>query len=182
MPNESTHAGLRHALLAVNLHWLDQAVQLVALLSDEHYASSPAGLYPHRAGSHLRHVLDFYDSFLVGLASGCVDYDARRRDERTASERRFAIDRMRQIACRLKEAVEQTTREALLVSMEDATEELPFPARMPSSVARELQSLSSHTIHHFALIAITLRAHGVALDASFGVAPSTLRYQAQAAA
>jgi hypothetical protein len=47
---------------------------------------------------------------------------------------------------------------------------------MPSSISRELQVLSSHTIHHFALIAMTLRMHGVELDAEFGMAPSTLRY------
>jgi hypothetical protein len=49
---------------------------------------------------------------------------------------------------------------------------------MESSISRELQVLSSHTIHHFALIAITLRMHGVEMDPDFGMAPSTLRYLA----
>jgi hypothetical protein len=49
---------------------------------------------------------------------------------------------------------------------------------MESSLSRELQVLSSHTIHHFALIAVTLRAHGVQMDADFGMAPSTLRHLA----
>ena len=44
-------------------------------------------------------------------------------------------------------------------------------------MSRELQVLSSHTIHHFALIGMTLRAHGVVLDEDFGVALSTLRYR-----
>ena len=35
--------------------------------------------------------------------------------------------------------------------------------------------LSSHTIHHFALIGITLRESGLAVDPDFGVANSTLR-------
>jgi len=48
-------------------------------------------------------------------------------------------------------------------------------------VARELMTLSSHTIHHFALIATTLRGHGVQVDANFGVAPSTLSYQVRLA-
>jgi len=52
---------------------------------------------------------------------------------------------------------------------------------MESSVSRELQVLSSHTIHHFALIAMTLRLHGVEMDPDFGMAPSTLRYLAHAA-
>jgi hypothetical protein len=49
---------------------------------------------------------------------------------------------------------------------------------MVSSVRRELQALSSHTIHHFALMAVTLRAHGLEVDPAFGMSPSTLRYQA----
>jgi hypothetical protein len=47
-----------------------------------------------------------------------------------------------------------------------------------SSVSRELQALSSHTIHHFALIAITLRVHGFDVDPEFGMSPSTLRFHA----
>jgi hypothetical protein len=65
------------------------------------------------------------------------------------------------------------------VRMEDAAAVCePF---MESSIDRELQVLSSHTIHHFALIAMTLRLHGVEMPPDFGMAPSTLRYQAEAA-
>ena len=49
---------------------------------------------------------------------------------------------------------------------------------MESSISRELHVLSSYTVYHFALIAITLRMHGVDLDSDFGMAPSTLRYLA----
>jgi hypothetical protein len=49
---------------------------------------------------------------------------------------------------------------------------------LTSSVGRELQALSSHTIHHFALIAVTLRLHGIQVDPIFGTSPSTLRYRA----
>jgi hypothetical protein len=58
--------------------------------------------------------------------------------------------------------------------MENADEDV----YLISSIGRELQALSSHTIHHFALIAITLRLHGFDVDQDFGMSPSTLRYQA----
>jgi len=45
-----------------------------------------------------------------------------------------------------------------------------------SNLARELQFLASHTVHHYALIALTLTALGVPVDADFGMAPSTLRH------
>jgi hypothetical protein len=66
--------------------------------------------------------------------------------------------------------------------MEDGDTSEVQDSFMRSSVSRELQVLSSHTIHHFALIAMTLRAHGVDLDPEFGMAPSTLRYLASKAA
>jgi hypothetical protein len=62
--------------------------------------------------------------------------------------------------------------------MEDAEASDVRECFMESSISRELQVLSSHTVHHFALIAMTLRMHGVEMDADFGMAPSTLRYLA----
>ena len=67
------------------------------------------------------------------------------------------------------------------VRMEDATAGLVREQFMESSISRELQVLSSHTIHHFALIAMTLRLHGIEMDPDFGMAPSTLRYLATVA-
>jgi uncharacterized damage-inducible protein DinB len=161
------------ALIEMNERWLFQGIALVARLDDASYSQAPAGLAPHRAGAHLRHILDFYDSFLNGLDTGRIDYDARSRCERTATVRAVAIERMHRIIGRLR--LLRLDRE-LLVRIEDAD-----PAAegwVSSSLTRELQMLSSHTIHHFALIAMTLRAHGVSLDPAFGMAPSTLRHAA----
>ena len=62
--------------------------------------------------------------------------------------------------------------------MEDADPRDFDNSFMESSISRELQVLSSHTIHHFAMIAMTLRFHGIEIDPEFGMAPSTLRYLA----
>jgi hypothetical protein len=62
--------------------------------------------------------------------------------------------------------------------MEDTAAKGISDCFMDSSISRELQVLSSHTVHHFALIAMTLRMRGVELDSDFGMAPSTLRYLA----
>jgi hypothetical protein len=169
MPNSNLDT-----LIATNVAWLRQAEELLRTLTDEVYGTTPVGMAPHRAGGHLRHILEFYESFLNGLDSGVVDYDARKRDgsvERScwaASTRiQTTIHRLASVSC-----------DALLeIRMEDAPEGLR-DCLLPSSVVRELQVLSSHTIHHFALLAMTLRGHGVVVDPSFGMAPSTLRYEA----
>jgi hypothetical protein len=163
-------------LIRANTGWLRQAIRLVAALNDTVYADSPAGLSPHKAGSHMRHILDFYDSFLAGVESGAIDYDARDRDRQTERDRLHAMARMHGIIGRLEAMRIHPLGEALVVRMEDAEDGPGLNPWMRSSVTRELQTLSSHTIHHFALIALTLKAHGVAVDPDFGMAPATLRY------
>jgi hypothetical protein len=50
---------------------------------------------------------------------------------------------------------------------------------VPSTVARELQYLLSHTIHHHALIGTICASLAVALPKDFGIALSTLKYRHQ---
>ena len=148
-------------------------------ISDEAFATTPEGMAPHRVSGHLRHIIEFYECFLDGLICSHVDYDSRQRDPSIERSRQAAMARIRSLIARLETAPVLMGDAILFVRVEDA-ESLgirdPF---LMSSVARELMTLSSHTIHHFALIATTLRGHGVAVEANFGVAPSTLAYQAR---
>jgi uncharacterized damage-inducible protein DinB len=162
----------RTALIDANIRWLRQALDLVAGIDDRAYATTPAGMAPHRAGGHLRHIVEFYQSFLDGLRSGRVDYDARRRDAAIESSRASASAAIRRIIGALETSAADRP---ILVRMEDAGD---ADLWMQSTVTRELQVLSSHTIHHFALMALTLRGHGIEMRPDFGMAPSTLRYLA----
>ena len=161
-------------LVQVNIGWLQQALTLIDQMDDETFSTSPPGLAPHRVGSHLRHVLEFYQCFLDGLATSRIDYDARKRDESIERQPRSATTSILSIISRLEEVSSFEEDRELAVRMENADEDV----YLISSVGRELQALSSHTIHHFALIAITLRVHGLEVDPDFGMSPSTFRYQA----
>jgi hypothetical protein len=166
-------------LIDTNVAWLDQVLALLARIDDRAFSTSPEGFAPHRVGAHLRHVIEFYECFLDGVATGRIDYDSRRRDVAVESSRRAAFKRTLQIIHRMED-LRGFSGGTLHVRLEDAPEEVA-ESFLPSSIERELQVLSSHTIHHFALIAMTLAAHGVAVERDFGVAPSTLRYYARRA-
>jgi len=168
-------------LLDTNIGWLRQAQLLVEQLNDDSFLCSPKGLAPHRVGSHLRHVLEFYECFLDGIQYSLIDYDARRRDESIERSRHQAAERIGSILRRLEDDPLVQMDSIVLVRMEDAEAGKPQNLHLTSSVSRELQALSSHTIHHFALIAVTLRALGLEVDPDFGMSPSTLRYQAEMA-
>jgi uncharacterized damage-inducible protein DinB len=91
-------------LVDLNLAWLRQALALVEKLDDKTFAVSPPALSPHRVGAHLRHVLEFYECFLDGMASGSVDYDQRKRDESVEKIRSAASAKIRSILRRLEDA------------------------------------------------------------------------------
>jgi hypothetical protein len=162
----------------MNIRWLRQAIALLERLDDKVYSSTAPGFAPHKAGAHLRHVLEFYQCFLAGLRSGQIDYDARRREESIEHRREAAARAIYAIIYALESRIEVRQERMIQVRMEDAASAGASDSFMESSVSRELQVLSSHTVHHFALIAMTLRAHGVQMDPAFGMAPSTLRYLA----
>src|SRR6266542_7084249 len=85
------------ALIEINVRWLRQALRLVGNLGDTAYSTTPRGLAPHRAGAHLRHILEFYQCFLEGLAGSHIDNDARRRDHAIEHSRDAASAAMRSI-------------------------------------------------------------------------------------
>lgn len=165
------------ALLAANAEVLQQGQALLAAISDEQFTQTQPPLFAYGVGSHLRHCLDAYTVFLQGLSSGRVDYDARARDERLARDRQFAGERLRQTLLELLERVpvaDEAADEA--AGQKELQVRQDGPQWAASSVARELQFLLSHTVHHFALIALLLRWQGFFPPEEFGVAPATLTH------
>lgn len=162
------------ALVELNVSWIDSAIRLLERL-DERTFATPARRTGCRVSSQLRHVIEFYECFLDGLESTHLDYDARKRDTSLEASRAAAVERLRTITARLQASSARTFDGVLFVRIEDADAYRLCDPFLMSTVGRELLALSSHTVHHFALIAMTLRAQGIPVDADFGVAPSTLR-------
>lgn len=156
-----------------NVHFLDQGVALLDALDDALYCACDA--HGHSCvGAHLRHVLDCYRCFLRGLSEGRIDYDARERNPELEAQRgvgRQAIRRIRDELLGLQEG--DRHREVQVRVDAAAWGDDPWSR---STVGRELQFLLSHTVHHYALIAMTLRGLGFEPVQGFGVAPSTLEH------
>lgn len=165
-------------LIECNTALLRQALDLVRALDDAVFASAPASLSGHRVGGHLRHILEFYECFLDGIQCSRIDYDARRRDAAVEKHRSSAMERIESLIHRFDSSLRLREDTPLLVRMEDAPldDDHSVDPWLPTSVRRELQALSSHTIHQLALIAVTLTAHGFQVDPEFGMSPATLRF------
>ncbi len=126
-------------------------------------------------GNQLRHCLDCFACLVKGLDAGRVDYDQRAREPRIEVDRGFAIEQLRATAEMLRDEVARAHERDLFVRM-DEPGSAPSEGWYRSSLARELRFLASHTVHHFALIALLLTRRGVEVDPSFGLAPATAHF------
>ena len=125
--------------------------------------------------------MDFYERFLAALEAASdedgafsirIDYDARERDPLLETDPRHALSVLDRAIDRLRAIVQHPA------GVSDTTLQVRGDGSpwTDSTVSRELQSLVSHTVHHYALIAIAVRSQGGQPDPEFGVAPSTLRH------
>lgn len=167
-------------LIADDLFFLGQGLELLERLDDHQYAEVPA-LGLGSVGGHVRHCLDFYSCFLRGLADGRVDYDSRARDPRLEVDREYAAEAIRTTIAQLHE-LDDDAVDISLETVGDRGRNAPESSCWgASSGRRELMFLRSHTVHHFALIAALLRVRDIDPGPDFGVAPSTLAHRQAAA-
>jgi uncharacterized damage-inducible protein DinB len=163
-----------------NLALLAQGVDLLRRIDDSIYeAAQETHEASHRVGPHLRHCLDAYRCLLDGLPTGVIDYDARERDARVEIEREAGIEAVESLIedLRVLDRLDDDHEIGVLVDTPDGVAASTAIGR--STLYRELQFLVGHTVHHFALIAMILRQHGVEPGREFGIAPSTLQHWEQ---
>lgn len=153
---------------------LQQGVELLRSIDDTAYRQSVEAVFGGNLGGHFRHTLDHYVSFFDGLPSGRIDYEARMRDARVESERLAAIELSERVCEDLGQLVATDGSRALLIREEGSKSGARWAS---SSVARELEFLLSHSVHHQALASVMCRLLGLEVDEAFGVAPSTLRHR-----
>ena len=157
-----------------NVVILHQQINLLQDLDDATYRCDVTAMMMSSVGAHVRHNLDHYQRFFVGLDTGTVDYDARERQKVLETDRQAALATTQNTCERLAEltAIQSATNLRVCCYRDRGIEQTT------SSVIRELDFLLSHTVHHYAIIAVLCRLQNVAVAQDFGVAPSTLRYRA----
>ena len=171
-PGAAASSGRDGWIAAQNVVVIEQGLEVFGRLSAEVYTAVPEGLTPSPVGGHFRHIHDYYRCFLRDVETGRIDYDRRERDPRFEADLAHATVEYRRTAEALAALRDGETE--LVVKM-DAADGGPIDWSR-STVARELRFLLSHTIHHYALIAMILKVQGFDCGPGFGVAPSTLKY------
>jgi uncharacterized damage-inducible protein DinB len=156
-----------------NIGLLSQAEALIEQLSEGLYSNNE-NLPPFQSGvgMHIRHILDFYKAFFAAQ-NGTIDYDRRERAPEVETSRKAALAGIKSV-CAALETVDDVDQPVM--SRNDDGMGDTEGAFNASSIGRELRFLTSHTVHHFAIIAMILTRQGYDPPKDFGVAPSTLAF------
>ncbi|GAB5413748.1 MAG: hypothetical protein Cons2KO_13510 [Congregibacter sp.] len=173
---ESNSAAL--CLADSNVRFLKQGRALLEDLSDDEYVRAFPPTFSQGIGAHVRHIVDHYRCLLEGVSAGSVDYDARERSLTVETDRRAALEALEAIVLRLHGLGPADGEFPCVVVMDcgDGRSPVRLPGR--STLARELQFLVSHTVHHYAMVSVMLRMLGREPAIGFGIAPSTQRHLA----
>jgi len=155
-------------LIDANIEALDQALEVVASLSDASYRDRVNDR--SQPGAHIRHVLDHYHALMDGFKSGQVDYDHRRRLCDIETDRALAQAEL--LATRSWLASLDPVSKPVSVTSEVSLCEC-CSVTLESDQARELLYTLNHTVHHMAYVALLLQLNGISVNASIGVAPAT---------
>ncbi|MBW8864901.1 MAG: hypothetical protein JF609_08270 [Verrucomicrobia bacterium] len=159
---------------------LRQGEVLLGEISDDSYTRKLPVAFNASIGGHYRHCLDHFRSLLDAAMAGELNYDHRERGTLIESDRFAALNATRE----LREGYEKLDP-IFLARLLPVTCKTSYASSgsqvSPSSVGREIMYSVAHAVHHYALIGVMGGIMGLQMPSGFGVAPSTLKHQQEAA-
>lgn len=155
------------SLIANNIQQLKGLCSILQGVSTTQYQQVADMPHTPTVGRHARHIIEHYAQLLRGLDEGIINYGLREREVRLEQCPNFAIDTMHTLESRLLELGSPFSHPLVLVSEGQ---------RLATNLARELDYLFSHTVHHIAIIHILLQRAGFAIDCQADLHPSTQRH------
>jgi hypothetical protein len=109
------------------------------------------------------------------METNLIDYDFRLRGSNIEADPQLAIEKLDNIAAWMKSLTEQELNQSISLSTEVSTSTKEVQI-VQTSLAREIIFVSSHAVHHYAMIAQITFAQTTTANTSFGVAPATATY------
>lgn len=160
------------------LETLRQGELLLRSIGDETYALRHPQVFNASIGGHYRHCLDHFRSLLASAESGELNYDLRQRDTIVENNRHAALNATHLLLKGYEQLKPSCLARPLSVTCKTSYSTLGSQIS-DSTVGREMMYSVAHAVHHYALIGIMGGLLNVELPAGFGVAPSTLKHQAE---
>ena len=166
--NLFTFAFMNQIVLST-LKTLNKTNQLLTILSDEQLSNSSIPPYKSSIGSHIRHILDFYDCILNKQSENLVDLTLRKRNLIVETNSTAALQYCNEIVNKLK-CSSYNFEEQVLVIDDLGMGKIEIMYTLGALFAQA----NSHTIHHYAIINYILEGLNISInDSEFGYNPTT---------
>lgn len=151
---------------------LHQLEFILHQLSDEEYAQAISLINNQTIGKHVRHIVEFFQCLL--FSDELICYDNRKRESLLETSVAYTLSCIKEII----EQIDQLDLDKKII-LKQLINQQTF--QVQSSIGRELIYCIDHSIHHFAIIKMVLEElfPAIQIDENFGIAYSTLKYQAE---
>ncbi|MBJ6368982.1 hypothetical protein [Snuella sedimenti] len=156
-------------IIGSTLKTLQKSKYLLERLTDSQLCDTSIAPYYSSIGTHLRHILDFYDCILNINTDHKIDLTARRRNKAVESSCDTAQEYLNAIVDAIKVAdFNMDGNVRVLDDLGLGIIEITYTYGALFSQA------NSHTIHHYAIINYILKGLNIAFkDSDFGYNPTT---------
>jgi uncharacterized damage-inducible protein DinB len=154
---------------------VDQAIELLDEISLKEYQQKLLPHFSANIGGHVRHICDHFLALMNGQIDGHVDYNIRHRHNNVEQLPCAAKETLQRISDWLKALPDESLNEVLTVTSEIDISHVKSTS-CHSTIARELVFVSSHAIHHYALIRIMCSMQNINVPEFFGYAPATITH------
>ena len=156
-------------IIQSTLKTLQKSQYILTNLSNEQLSNTSVSPYYSSIGSHIRHILDFYECILNKDLKNRIDLTARSRNKAVENCCSLAAEYLNIIIERLKDT-NYNVNDIVMV-----TDDLGLgKIEMAYTLAAVLSQANSHAIHHYAIINYILNGLNISLeDSDFGYNPTT---------
>ncbi|WP_242203677.1 DinB family protein [Aestuariivivens insulae] len=158
-----------NSIIQSTLKTLQKSEHLLVNLEDTVFSNVSVSPYYSSIGSHMRHILDFYDCILNRENGDIIDLTDRKRNKSVETCGEQALCYLKDIVAKLK-ILDKRIDDTVMVK-----DDLGMgTVEMPYTYAALLAQANSHTIHHYAIINYILDRLGIVFsDSDFGYNPTT---------
>ena len=157
-------------IIESSINTLNKSKKLLESLSNDDLSNCTVSPYYSCVGSHIRHILDFYDCIFNGLEINDIDLINRNRDERIHSDCEYALSNVNRIIVKLEDTNVVYLNKTYLVNDNLGLGEVKIEYTLGAILAQA----NSHAIHHYAIINYILDRLGLTIeDSTFGFNPTT---------
>lgn len=177
-----------HPLIQGNIDAVDQALGLLRSITTEQYLQVCRPFVHSSIGAHCRHILDNYQALINSVGSqSAVDYNFKRRGHAVETDQNACVEAFSAVRgwLRSDELERMITSDRsgnpdpVLTIRTEVTLESEHSVDVSSTLARELVFVSSHAVHHFAVMGICVRLQNGRTEDGLGLASATATHQRQ---